>query len=176
MKRKIHTLIDDHRILLVHPIAGEKWLVKLQRGGGEPERRRSPRRGTVHDLFAELVSFPDLIQHPNFELEVVVTTEEEVRSFDSTRARRRKGWVIEERRLLEVQRTYRITDAGDLAVLLPTGLGDTFTTAELAASLGRPRRLAQQMAYCLRAVGEIEVVGKSGNALVYTPRGSTDGT
>ena len=44
----------------------------------------------------------------------------------------------------------------DLAALLPVDLVEPFTTADLAARLRRPRRLAQQMTYCLRTAGIIE--------------------
>ena len=53
------------------------------------------------------------------------------------------------------------------AALLPADLAAEFTTADLAAALGRPRRLAQQMAYCLRGAGAVSAVGKQGNAIVY---------
>ena len=89
------------------------------------------------------------------------------RRHDPARAWRRRGWVVEERRLLGVTRRLVIDSAPTLANLLPAELPAEFTTAELAQVLGRPRRLAQQMAYCLRRVRAIEVIGKDGNALVY---------
>ncbi len=56
---------------------------------------------------------------------------------------------------------------GDLVGLLPDDLPEPFTTADLAGKLGRPRRAAQRMAYCLRKVGAIVAVGKRGNAIEY---------
>ena len=166
MKRKLMTLLDDHPIRVVHPIAVEKWIVKLDESGGEASRRKSPKRGGVVDVFAELVSFPDLVDHPNLTVEVLLTREEEVRRFDATKAWRRRGWVIVERRLIEVVDRLVFDSPAALSGLLPT-VPDEFTTADLAGALGRHRRLAQQMTYCLRAVGAIEMVGKEGNAIVY---------
>jgi hypothetical protein len=57
--------------------------------------------------------------------------------------------------------------AEDLARLLPPGLPERFTTADLAERLARPRRLAQQLAYCLRRVGVIVAVGKLEHAVEY---------
>ena len=48
------------------------------------ERRRSPKRGTVEHLFEELVYLPDLLARRRFELEVLLTEEEEVRRQDGT--------------------------------------------------------------------------------------------
>ncbi len=50
---------------------------------------------------------------------------------------------------------------------MPPVLAEPFTTADLAAALSRPRRLAQQMAYCLREMGIIAPVGKHRNAILY---------
>ena len=60
--------------------------------------------------------------------------------------------------------------AEDLIGLLPEDLPEMFTTADLAEKLRRPRRAAQQMAYCLRKVGAIVAVGKHGNAIEYRVR------
>jgi hypothetical protein len=168
MKQKVTTLLDrGHRIRIVHPIPTDKWIVKLDVDGTTLGRRRSPRHGDPTDLFAELVSFPDLFVHPNLEIEVLLTREEEYRCHSPDRAWRRKGWTVVERRLLEVVESVALRNAKDLAGLLPANLPVTFTTADLAMELGRPRRIAQQMAYCLRNVGAIVAVGKRGNAVEY---------
>ena len=72
-----------------------------------------------------------------------------------------------ERRLVDVLDRVALAESGDLAHLLPAGLPATFTTADLAARLGRPRRVAQHAAYCLAKSGVIENVGKRGHAVVY---------
>ena len=46
-------------------------------------------------------------------------------------------------------------------------LAEPWTTAELAAAIGKPRWLARKMAYCLREMGALEAVGKRGNAILY---------
>ncbi len=80
---------------------------------------------------------------------------------------RRKGWLTHERRLLAVLDQHTLTSSADLRALLPDGLPDPFTTADVAEATGQPRRLAQQIAYCLRESGAVEAVGKRGNAWLY---------
>ena len=168
LKRKLFSLVADHSVRLVYPIPREKWIVKLAEDGqGEPSRRKSPKRGKIEDLFGELVSFPKLLADPNFSLEVLLIQEEEVRRHDRRRAWRRRGWVTQERRLLQVVDQRRFSAPADLRELLPLDLGEPFTTSDLAKAIARPRRLAQRMAYCLREMGEIEAVGKQGNAILY---------
>lgn len=76
--------------------------------------------------------------------------------------------MIEERRLIEVAERHTFGSPAALASLLPEGLPPGFTTADLAAALPCHRRLAQQMTYCLRETGVIGMVGKEGNAIVYS--------
>lgn len=168
MKRKVRTLLDHgHRVRIIHPIPVDKWIVKVDAEGAVLSRRRSPRHGSPADLFIELVSFPALLAHPGLEIELAMIEEEEQRRHVPGRAWRRKGWTTEERRLVEVVETQLISDRDDLTCLLPTGLPEVFTTAELASELGRSRREAQQMAYCLRLAEVIVAVGKRGNAVEY---------
>lgn len=168
IKQKVTTLLDlGHRVRIVHPIPLDRWIVKIDEEGTVLSRRRSPRHGDPTDVFAELVSFPDLMTHPHLEIDVIVTNEEEYRRHTPDRSWRRKGWTIEERRLLEVVETLLISNTDDLAALLPAALPEPFTTADLAKELGRPRRAAQQMAYCLRITEVIVAVGKNGNAVEY---------
>lgn len=168
MKRKLARLLEGgHRVRLVYPIPVEKWIVKLDDDGEATSRRKSPKRGMTADLFGELVSFPEVISHPGFSIEVLLIHEDEVRRYEPDKAWRRKGWVIEERRLVEVVDRIVFDSPASLGALLPRGLPEDFTTAQLADDLGCGRRLAQQMTYCLRYAGAIEMVGKDGNALVY---------
>ena len=168
MKRKLTTLLElGHRVRIVHPIPLDRWIVKVNADGGVLTRRRSPKHGHPTDVFAELVSFPDLLTHPHLEIDVILTNEEEYRSHSPDGSWRRKGWTVDERRLIDVVDTLLIGDTDELAALLPAELPEQFTTADLATELGRPRRAAQQMAYCLRIAGVLVAVGKSGNAVEY---------
>ena len=168
INKKMRKLVKRHQVRLVFPVAKDKWIVKLpEKKGGEAGRRKSPKNGSFEDVFTELVSFPDLITHKNFELEVALIQEEEIRRFDKRRRWWRGNWVTVERRLLEIINQLTIRNGSDLIGLLPPDLPDEFRTSDLAAALGRPRAIAQQAAYCLRKCGLIKQVGKEGNAIVY---------
>jgi hypothetical protein len=128
--------------------------------------RRSPRRGRPQDVFARLVSLPALLAHPRFELEVLLTHEEEHRTHSPGRAFRRRGWVVAGRSLVSVEERLVLSTPEAAAALLPS-LPDLFDTAELAAAGGWNRRLAQQMTYCLRELSVLRVDGHRGRAVVY---------
>ena len=168
MKQKLANLLDHgHHVRIVHPIPLNRWIVKADADGRVISRRRSPRHGDPTDLFAELVSFPDLVTHAGLEIHLILTHEEEYRHHTPNRSWRRRGWTVMERRLIDVVDTLMISGPEDLADLLPADLPQPFSTRDLATSLGRSRRVAQQMAYCLRRAGVIAPVDKVGNAVRY---------
>lgn len=173
LKDKLGVLLATHPVRLVHPIAREKWIVRLP-AKGAAQRRKSPRRGRLEHLFGELVRIPHLVGHPNFTLEVVFIQEEEVRREDGRGSWRRKGWSIADRRLLAVLDQVVLRTPQDFAALLPPGLAQPFTVRELAAHQGLPAHLAQKMAYCLRQIGVIQQTGKRGNAYLYTTAAAAD--
>lgn len=171
MKQKLAALLDlGHRVRIVHPIPVDRRIVRIDGDGTILSKRRSPKHGTPADLFGELVAFPELVAHAGLEIEVLMTVEEEYRRHSPGKAWRRRGWVVFERRLVEVLETHPICGAGDLRRMVPADLPEPFTTADLATMLSRPLRAAQQMTYCLRKAGVIDVVGKTGNSVEYRVR------
>jgi hypothetical protein len=171
LRRKLARLLADYAVVLVHPVAQEKYIVRQAKNGKTLSRRKSPKRGQVVALFDELVSLPELAAHPRFSLEIVLTREEEISREGRGGSWRRRGWKIVDRRLLDVLGRVEFTSVRDYAAFLPTALPEAFTTCELAEMGGYPLYLAQKMAYCLRRMGVLEAVGKRRNATLYRRAG-----
>lgn len=168
LARKMHALAELSPIVLVHPIPQAKYLLRLRDSEtGEFTRRRSPKRGAMVHILRELVYIPELLNHPNFAVEAVLTEEEELQTYDPKARRGRGGWRRKGRHLLDVVERYRLSSADDLWAFVSDKLPEEFTTQDLAAAMGQPKALAQQMAYCLRHLGAIDVRAKIGNSLVY---------
>jgi hypothetical protein len=171
IKRKLEKLVASHPVRLVYPIPREKWIVKLGEDREAPvSRRRSPKRCTYEDVFWELVRLPELLDHPNFSLELLLIEEEEMRRYDGVRGWRRRGWVTEERRLLRVTDKRIFNTPADLHDFIPSALSEPFSVAELAAAAEVSPGLAGKMVYCLRKMGCLTPAGKKGNAILYARR------
>lgn len=171
IKRKLEKLIVNHPVRLVYPIPRQKWITRLNLVDGEDipvSRRKSPRRGIFEDVFYELVRVPGLLKHPNFSLELLLIEEEEVRRFDGVRGWRRRGWVIEERKLLLVADKRVFNTPADMQAFIPTTLAEPFSVNELAAAAKIHVKLAQKMVYCLKIMSCLDPAGKQGNAILYT--------
>ena len=168
IKRKLAALLPQHAVRLVHPIPAQKWIVRLDGDGATVlSRRRSPKRGTLLDVFDELVSIPHLVAHPQFSLEVLLVEVEETRRQDGRGSWRRRGWSIHDQELVGITSQHRFHGPSDYAALLPATLPEPFTSSRLAARLGVRHGQGQKIAYCLRHMGAIEIVGKQGNAYQY---------
>jgi hypothetical protein len=168
MKPKLAVLLAARPVHVVFPIAAQRTIARIDGGGAILSRRRSPKRGSIYDIFPELVSLPALIHHPHFSLEVLLIHEEQVWRDDGRGSWRRRRWSIFDRRLLATDTAVPLTGPEDFAALLPAGLADGFDCRTLAVAIGQSLPVAQKMAYCLRHMGILAVTGKQGNALLYT--------
>ena len=161
--RKLDALLDDYRVRIVHPVAAERRIVRVDEHGEVVAARRSPKRAGAVEVFDKLVTFPSLLSHPNLVIEVLLLREDHIRGPEPIK-RRRRTRDPGERRLVEVLERVEMKDAADVLAALPPLPSEPFTTRELAAALGVPVLLAQRTLYCLRAIGLAEAAGKRGRA------------
>jgi AcrR family transcriptional regulator len=168
LRDKVRKLLGKHDVTVVKPLAARKLLIRRKRlGGAVLSTRYSPRRETVADLFADLVHFVGVFPHPRLTLEVVLTLQEEHRVPARKRRWRGPDFKVLDRMLVGIEGRMTLKDSRDLASLLPAGLADVFSTAEIAREAAMSRWLAQKMAYCLRKTGAIAIAGKQGNSWLY---------
>lgn len=163
---KLDALLDAHRFRIVHPVAAERRIVRVDAAGEVVSARSSPRRATVLDLFDKLVTFPSLLGHPHLTVEVLLLREDHVRAPAPVQVRRRTR-DPGERRLVEILERIELCGPADLLAVLPPLPQTPFTTRELAARLGCATMLAQRTAYCLHALGLLEPAGKRARAPLH---------
>ncbi|WP_420628864.1 hypothetical protein [Candidatus Leptofilum sp.] len=168
MKRKLGLLLDNHPVLLLHPIAQEKWIVRETAVGYPISRRKSPKKGQPLDLFSELMRIPHLLPHPNLVVGAVLTQQEEIWRDDGQGSWRRKGWSLHDHRLLDVVEMHTFATPTDLLALLPPDLPQPFTNKQLAKLAKIRTKLAQRITYTLARCDVIEQVGKDGRSNLYS--------
>ncbi len=170
IRDKVRRLLEEHNVRIVKPIVAGKLLVKRARKNGRVvERRRSPKRGTVLDVFHELVYFTKVFPHPRLTLEIVLVDVEEWRYPGHGRRRRvRRGdFQVEDQKLLAIHDRQLLRTASDVCALADCELSTPFDTTDLARRLDVGRWVAQRVAYCLREMGAIRQIAKRGNTRVY---------
>jgi hypothetical protein len=168
IREKLCSLVEKHRVRLVYPIAKRKKIVYVDKTRGSPMKRRlSPKKGMLIDVFDELVRIPRLVKEENFELEVLMVEEEEVRCNDGRGSWRRRGVSIKDHNLKKVVDSTIFRCVNDFLCFLPNALAQPFTSKQLAECLGISLRLARRMTYSLREMGALQVTGKTGRALLF---------
>ena len=124
-------------------------------------RRKSPKKMGFHHIFEELVSIPTFIMRTNFELEIILIREEEIRVNNGKGSWRKKGWSSIDRRLVDIVDRKLFSTPKDFLHLIPDTLEEPFTTKALAETLKIPRRLVQKMTYCMRKMEMLKMAGKA---------------
>ena len=129
---KLDALLDEHRIRVVHPVAAERRIVRVDEHGQVLGARRSPKRATAVAVFDKLVAFPSLLTHPNLTIEVLLLREDHIRRPQPTTTRGRTR-DPGERRLVEVLDRVALRTPEDILAALPALPLEPFSTRELAA-------------------------------------------
>ena len=121
IRDKIADLLSQGYIVdVVKPLVARKQLVKLTRKDGEEvDRRWSPKRGTILNLFDELIYFTRVFPHPNLTLIAPMVQIREVRyPGRGRRRRRRKGdFVIQDRSIVKLEEACFFRTVLDLSLI-----------------------------------------------------------
>ena len=169
IKPKLRCLLQGHKVHLVYPIPRKKWIVHRSMSNGEiTGRRMSPKKGSLYDLFSELIRISDLFHIGNLSIEVLMIEVEEIWCNDGKGSWRRKGASIEDRKLIRVFESEVFEHKADFLKFLPKDLPDPFSNRDLAENLGLPVNQSRRMTYSLRKIGTITQVGKNRNQMLFT--------
>jgi hypothetical protein len=169
IRKKLTNLLENHSVLLVHPIPKTKWIIKKSKRGKLLSKRKSSKRGDLAHLFDELLYISDLVGHPNFRLQVLLTEQEEVWRDDGKGSWRRKHWSIADSKLLNVVESVTFNKPADFMGLMPASLQKPFTHKEMSKAMKVPIWVSTRMSYCLRKMGTLSIVGKRGRTLLLAP-------
>jgi hypothetical protein len=174
IRRKCHDLLTRHSLRVVKPVIARTRIVHATKSGGPiTSRRLSPKRGSVLDIFEELIYFIRIFPNANLTLEIPLVHVEQVRVPAKRRRRRwQKDYRIDDVRLESIETTFELRKPVHLLNLLqlPENL-ETFNTLDIVRSTGRPRWVAQQIAYVLRKTGAIDQVGRNRHGVIYRRAG-----
>jgi hypothetical protein len=174
LKKKLVNLLETHKVVLVHPIAQTKWIIRKTKRGRVLSKRKSPKTGRLEHLFDELIYIPQLVSHPNLSMLVLLTQEEEIWRDDGKGSWTRKHWSIFDRRLVDVVGSFRLNNRKDFLDLIPASLPHPFSHKQLANAIKAPIWMSRRMSYCLRKMGYLESVGKQGRSLLLAPMNAAD--
>ena len=171
IRAKANRLLERHRVRVVKPVVLRTRIRRMKAAGGKvTSGRLSPKRGSILDIFDDLIYFTRVFPHPNLVLEVPMVHVSQTR-LPAKRRRRGIDYRVHDVELEAIDRCFQFQWPADLLAVIPWPRGAArITTEDLARAIDRPRWYAQKTAYVLRHVGAIEPDGRSRAGIHYRRR------
>lgn len=168
LRKKLERLLPAYPVTVVVPVVRNKRLIWMDPETGETTApRKSPRVGGFADGLGELFRLEDYLGHPRLTMLFVELDVEEYRIRDGWGNGGKRGSHRAERIPTAMGRTLRVNAPLDYASLLPEGLPDPFTTADLRKCGRLSAKKAGDGAKTLYKLGALVRTGKRGNAYLY---------
>ncbi|HEY5561850.1 MAG TPA: hypothetical protein VIK72_08890 [Clostridiaceae bacterium] len=168
IRNKLRVLLEKHKITLVYPIYIEKLIIRYDKDNNIISRRKSPKKGTLLDIFNELIRIPDLLLIDNLKIQLLVITVEEKQIADGKGSWRRKGVSIVDRTLISVRDNLLIHEASELLALFDFSFDGIFSTKDFSLTTKINITSVRKIIYCLNKLCLIKQVGKTGNLILYS--------
>jgi hypothetical protein len=170
LREKVKILTRKNKVRIVHPIIARKTIELYDTSGCLISKSKSPKKGSIWDLFTALIHAPELPLTKNLRIELAVVEIVEKRVDDEKGSWRRKYVSISDRCLVAWLNSVELLRPKDYYQFVPFKKDEQFTTRELGEKAGIRVTLARKTLYVLTRINLVERVGKRGNALVYQRR------
>ena len=148
----LDTIEKGHNVKLVHPVPLITRIELQDENGKIISKRKSPKKGSIFDIFRELTGIYPLMTNKHFSLEIVEIemTEERVRTNEPVqskngRRRFRRNWLKTGKRLDTIINTRRFSKPEDYLKLLPP-LPQQFCAKDLKKALSEQKELSARTA------------------------------
>ena len=164
LPRKLDAFLAVSRVTVVYPIARYRRISWIDPKTHElSPKRKSPKVGKPIDVAKELYRIRRYLRHPNFRLRVILL------DCDEYKKRTKGGHSAErcERIPFALVDDLTFSTPADYATLLPDGLKESFTSADLAKALKVQRTLAGTLLLLLNDLEVVRRIGKQGRSYLY---------
>jgi hypothetical protein len=170
LKKKVKELALNNKVRIIHPIALRKTIEVYKPGkkGVLLYRRKSPKKGSLWNLFDALLYAPELPLLRGVSVEAVMVDVIEKRVNDGKGSWRRKGISVKDRVLSSWHESARFEKPADYLRFIPFKKNEEFTTSSLSQRAGIDIWIARKALYVLTKMKVVKRTGKKGNLWIYT--------
>ena len=168
LRPKLDYFLEFSDVTIVHPIPKLKYVCWVNGETGEiAEKRKSPKKGNLCDLYREMVGLKNYIGHPRLhflflELELV-----EYKLLDGWSRDKKKGSTKIDRIPSALLGEIRLSAKEDFRMMIPEGLPERFMTKDFKKKAHASDKGASAGISLLKNLGFIRQVGKEGRAYLY---------
>lgn len=168
LKKKLDKFLLRYPVTIIYPLPRQKWIVWIDPTTGERgKKRKSPKKGTVYDACKELSKITEFLTNKRLSVKIVFLDMEEYRLLNGWDREKKRGSHRYDRIPIQMVEEIELLEGIDYQKLIPAGLAAVFDAKDFAkAAKIRPDR-ARQALYILYHLGQVERIGKQGNAYLY---------
>ncbi|MBQ9124039.1 MAG: hypothetical protein IJY10_11215 [Lachnospiraceae bacterium] len=169
MRDKLKAFLPICPVTIVYPMTAKKILVWIDPDTGEEvERRKSPMKSSIYEIFEELYKIKSFLTEPNLRIKMVFLELEELKLLDGYGKDKKKRASKHDRVPLQLVSEMNMECQEDYMQFIPFDLlEEEFTTKEFAKQAKIHPKFSSVVVHVLHYVGILEKVGKQGNAFVY---------
>lgn len=169
MRDKLEAFLPICPVTIVYPVASKKTLVWIDpETGEEVERRKSPKKASIYEIFDELYKIKFFLTRPGLRIKMVFLELEEYKLLDGYGNDKKKRATKHDRVPLKIVSEMGIECMEDYMQFVPFDLlEEEFTSKSFAKEAKIHPKYATLVVHVLHHVGILEKVGKQGNAIVY---------
>jgi len=168
LRGKLAAFLTEHPVTVVHPIAATRHYYVVDSESGETSaKKKSPKKGSVYDVFPELYKIKMLLGSENLYFHFILLDVTEYRCTVQKNRRNRKGVARVDRIPERIVEEVFLDGKDDFKKLIPGGLPTPFTSKDFAKAIHRTRSHAQTALNVLSAVGAVEHIGNQGREYLY---------
>lgn len=169
MRDKLQAFLPICPVTIVYPMTAKKILVWIDPDTGEEvERRKSPMKASIYEIFEELYKIKQFLPDANLRIKMVFLELEELKLLDGYGKDKKKRASKHDRVPLQLVSEMGMECKEDYLQFVPFELLESeFTSKEFAKEAKIHPRMAGIVLHVLHHLGIVERVGKQGNAFVY---------
>ena len=159
---------NNYKTIIVYPIAQNKYINWVEPSSMDiVERRKTPHKGVIQDMFKELYWIVDYLEHPLVELNIILLDAEEYKYLDGYGQNCKKRATKIDKVPTKVNEIIQIKSIKDLSKFIPNTLPENFTSKDFIKHSKCNKRWAGSGLKMLREKGIIQIVGKQGSSFIY---------
>ena len=167
--KKLEAFLEFCDVTVVYPMPALKYLRWLDLNTGElSERRKSPHKAKIYEVFPELYKIKFTLDNPRFHLCLCMLEVEEIRYLNGWSKDKKRGSSRCDRIPVDILDEVHINSVEDFKKLVPENLPQTFTSADYAKACKINRSCAQTGLNVLTYTQTVKRVGKNANSILYT--------
>lgn len=167
LRKKLDFFLRDNDVTVVYPVAAVKSIAWIDEKGNVSKKRKSGKKGTLHDIYGELYKIRPQLNCDRLHLRIVLLDITEYRNLDGWSYDKKRGSTRYERIPNKLIGQHYIESLEEYLDFIPDGLSEPFTVKDFAKKAKITEYRASTALNILNTVNAVTRVGKRKQAYLY---------